>query len=96
MLLDKPYKTGDIISLKLTSGEELVAKFVEETDNSIKVWNPLILSMMQGGQFGLAPYMMTVDPRMNFTLKSSAVVCIARTVEDTANSFIEVTSGIKL
>jgi hypothetical protein len=96
MLLEKPYKTGDIISLKLVSGEELVAKFVEESDQTIKVWNPLILSMIQGGQFGLAPYMMTVEPRANFTLKTTSVVCISKTVEDTANSFVEATSGIKL
>ena len=96
MIIQTPYKVGDIISMKLVSGEEVVAKFVEETKEIIKVWNPLVLSMIQGGQFGLAPYMMTVDPRSNFTFRASAVVCIFKTVDDTANSFIEVTSGIKV
>jgi small nuclear ribonucleoprotein (snRNP)-like protein len=30
MLIEAPYKNGDIVTLKLTSGEELIGKLEEE------------------------------------------------------------------
>jgi hypothetical protein len=37
MLIELNYKKGDIISIKLVTGEELVARFEEETDTDITV-----------------------------------------------------------
>jgi hypothetical protein len=95
MLIDTPIKTGDVISFKLVSGEELVAKFEEQTDTILKVRNPLGLQMTGAGSWGLAPYMATVDPKTSFTFRREAVVCIMKTVDDTAKSYIEATSGIQ-
>ena len=33
MLIDTPYKNGDIVSIKLNSGEEVIAKLEEETNS---------------------------------------------------------------
>lgn len=96
MIIETPYKKGDIVSLKLSSGEELVGKFEDETDQQIKIKNPLVLSMVPNGGVGLAPYMMTVDPKSVFKFKSSAVTCVLKTVDDTAKSYIQATSGIQI
>jgi hypothetical protein len=96
MLIQTPYKSGDIISFKLTSGEEIVAKFEEETEKEFRVRNPLGMAMIGNGGYGLAPYMMTVDPKQSFTFRREAIVVINKTVDDTANSYIEATSGIQL
>ena len=37
MLINKGVSVGEVITLKLTSGEELVAKLVEETDSYYKL-----------------------------------------------------------
>jgi hypothetical protein len=40
--------------------------------------------------------MMTVDPKQPFTFRRDAVVAVNKTVDDTAKSYIEATSGIQL
>ena len=95
LTINVPYKEGDIISFKLNSGEEIVGKFIKEDDNKFTVNNPLGMAMTQGG-YGLAPYMMTVDPKQPFTFRRDAVVAVNKTVDDTAKSYIEATSGIQL
>ena len=32
MLIEAPYKTGDVVTLKLNSGEELIGKLIEEKE----------------------------------------------------------------
>ena len=41
MLIEAPYKIGDVVTFKLTSGEELVGKLTEESDNNVKIKTPL-------------------------------------------------------
>ena len=47
MLLETPYKIGDTVSFKLTSGEELVARLEEETDKTFKLHKPMVLIAQQ-------------------------------------------------
>ena len=37
MLLEKPIKDGSIVTVKLNSGEELVARFESETDTELNI-----------------------------------------------------------
>ena len=37
MIIDKGVSVGDVVTIKLTSGEELLASLVEETDKYIKL-----------------------------------------------------------
>lgn len=96
LTINVPYKEGDVISFKLNSGEEIVGKFVKEDGDKFVVNNPLGMMIGNGGQYGLAPYMMTVDPKQPFTFRRDAIVAISKTVDDTAKSYIEATSGIQL
>ena len=43
MLIDKGVASGEVITLKLTSGEELVAKLVEETAVYYKLSHPQVI-----------------------------------------------------
>jgi len=47
MLIETPYKNGDTISLKLSSGEEVVARLEEERDDTLKLSKPLMLTPTQ-------------------------------------------------
>ena len=47
MLIETPYKYGDIVSLKLNSGEELVARMEEETPTEYTLFKPMVLIMQQ-------------------------------------------------
>lgn len=95
MLIDKGVTAGEVITLKLTSGEELVAKLVEETDAYYKLSRPMVIGMGQSGP-GLMPYLFTVHPDKNVKLLKTTVTVAEATDEAFAKQFLESTSGIKL
>lgn len=95
MLIEVPYKDGDVISMKLNTGEEVVAKLVEETTNGVVVNKPFTLIANQQG-LGLAPFMFSTSPDSKYTINSKNITCINKTVEDIKNQYIESTTGIKL
>lgn len=93
MLINTPHKAGDIVTIKLFSGEELVGKLQEETDSIIKIKTPLTLVMSQQG-LGLQQYLFTVDPDLPLPLERRAVVTITKTHEQFAKAYQERTSGL--
>ena len=93
MLIEAPYKNGDTISLKLTSGEEVVARLEEETNNGFKLNKPLMLTMTQQG-IGLAPFMFTASPDTVITIASDKVICVVKTIDEMSKQYISSTTGI--
>ena len=62
MLIDKGVAVGEVVTLKLTSGEEIIGKLVDDTaDCHIKISKPMVIAMGQQGP-GLVPYLFTVSP----------------------------------
>lgn len=95
MLINKGVAVGEVITLKLTSGEEIVAKLAEETDTYYKLSKPMVIGMGQQGP-GLMPYLFTVHPDKEVRLQKSTVTVAEGTDETFAKQFLESTSGIKL
>ena len=95
MLIQKGVTAGEVITLKLTSGEELVAKLSEETDTYYKLSKPMVIGMGQKGP-GLMPYLFTVHPDKSVKLAKSTVTVAEATDETFAKQFLESTSGIAL
>lgn len=95
MLIDKGVAPGEVITLKLTSGEEIVAKMVEETDKYYKLSKPMVIGMGQKGP-GLMPYLFTVNPDKDVKLHKTTVTLAEATDEAFAKQFLESISGIKL
>jgi hypothetical protein len=95
MLIDKGVTVGEVVTFKLTSGEELVAKLVEETPTHYKLSRPAVIGMGQKGP-GLMPYLFTVNPEKDVKLLKQTVTVAEATDEAFAKQFLESTSGIKL
>ena len=95
MLISKGVAAGEVITLKLTSGEELVAKLDSETDTHYKLSRPMVIGMGQQGP-GLMPYLFTVDPQRRVSLLKTTVTVAEPTDKTFADQFIESTTGIKL
>ena len=95
MLIDKGVTAGEVITLKLTSGEEIVAKLVEETATYYKLSRPMVIGMGQQGP-GLMPYLFTVHPDKEVKLLKQTVTVAEATDKTFADQFIESTTGIKL
>lgn len=95
MLIDKGVTIGEVVTLKLSSGEELIAKLVEDNPMYYKVSKPLVLSMSQKG-VGMMPYLFTVHPDKDINLNRSTVIAIAPTDKDFADQYTQGTTGIAL
>jgi len=95
MLINKKFSSGDIVSIKLTSGEELIAKLSEDQDTLYTINKPMVLSMSAQG-LGMMPYMITVNPDQAITLLKSAVAAMSSTEKQFADAYVQQTTGIKL
>lgn len=95
MLIDRGVTEGEVITVKLTSGEELVAKLVEDGLTFYKLKNPMVIAMGAKGP-GLMPYLFTVNPDKEVKLLKSVVAVCEATDKQFADQFIESTTGIKL
>lgn len=93
MLLELPYKVGDTVSLKLTSGEEVIGRLDEENGNTLVLHKPLMLTATPQG-LGLAPFMFSVAPDTKIKISTDKVLCIAKTLEEMAKQYISNTTGI--
>jgi hypothetical protein len=95
MFISKGFAEGEVVTLKLTSGEEIVAKLVEDGPLYYKLKNPQVIGMGPKGP-GLMPYLFTVSPDKEIKLQKSTVTVAEPTDEQFAKQFIESTTGIAL
>ena len=94
-LIKKPAKPGDIMTFKLSSGEELIAKLVEETDSIYKLDRPMTLSYSPQG-VGITPWMITAEPEISVEISKDRVNAASPTMKQAADQYIQGTTGIKL
>jgi hypothetical protein len=95
LLIDKGVSEGEVITLKLTSGEEIVAKLIENGPMHYKVSHPQVIGMGPKGP-GLMPYLFTVSPNKEVKLNKTTVVVIEATDKEFADQFIQSTTGIAM
>jgi hypothetical protein len=88
------YKENDIVTFKLISGEEIVSKYVSETDTSFRIYKPL--SLMPGPQgMALAQALMSSKMDKELDLMKTAVVMHTFSREEMTSAWYEATSGIR-
>lgn len=95
MLIETPYKNGDTVSLKLTSGEEVVARLEEETGTHTVLHKPMVLIAGQQG-LGLAPFMFSVSADAKFKINNTSVTCVSKTEKELASQYTQQTTGITI
>ena len=95
MLIDKGVAVGEVITIKLTSGEELVAKLVEDQVMHYKLAHPMVIAMSPKGP-ALMPYLFTVDPSKQVRIAKSVVTVAEATDKQFADQFLQQTTGIAL
>lgn len=95
MFITKGVSPGEIITFKLSSGEELIAKLIEETMTHFKISRPLLIAMSPQGP-ALMPYLFTVHPDKEIQLNKSGITVAVDTDKSFADQYIQSTTGIKL
>jgi|LauGreDrversion4_2_1035121.scaffolds.fasta_scaffold68096_1 hypothetical protein len=94
MLIQKPISSGDSVTIKLTSGEEVIARFDSEDDSSLYISKPVTLAGNSQGM-SFVPWMISSLPD-RIRLNKSAIITYGHTQEQIAKAFIEATSSIKM
>lgn len=88
-------KTDEVYTLKLNSGEELIAKVKSVDGTELVLAEPV--SVAPGPQgMGLVPSIFTADPKGEYRLNTNSVSLYAVTDSAVKNKYIEATTGIKL
>jgi hypothetical protein len=94
MLISKGFSSGDIVTIKLINGDEIIARFVSEDSDMITLNRPLALTMSKDG-LGMIPWVflgeddkVTLDKKNTFFIVSSK--------KDAAKQYVEGTTGISL
>ena len=95
MLIELNYKKGDIISIKLVTGEELVARFEKETDTDITVDKPMSLQIGPQG-VGITQFMLTMDMDSKVTISKHNCLVIALTRKEMSDQYIQGTTGLAM
>jgi len=94
MLVSKKYDAGSIVCFKISNGDEVVAKIVEETDTGFVVSKPCtVIPSPQG--LGLMQSLISADINTNITLNKSHIIMSAPVITDIENHYIRTTTGIQ-
>jgi hypothetical protein len=93
MFIEKQLTAGEIVTIKITTGDEIIARLVEIKDNEYVISKPLALMATETG-IGLAPFAFTISPDTKIPINRSTVVFCAKTDPGTAKTYIENTSSL--
>jgi len=94
MLLEKPIEKGSIVTVKLNSGEELIARFETEDDDVLNISKVRAIAQGQNG-IGLIPWMIT-SQSATISINKTTVVAYTQTEDEIAKSYQQNTTDITL
>lgn len=89
----KENKIGKIVSMKLTSGDEVVGKISGQTPEGITLSKPVILAASRDG-LAMVPFMMTADPDGEFLFKVNNIMCLVDTNQQVSDAYFQSVTGI--
>lgn len=97
MLLNKTYNQGDVVTFKLTNGEEMIARYQGETLTEYQVTKPVTLvPNPASGSLGMIPSMFSVELNtVTINLQKNAVAMSAFARKEVSDEYTRGTSGIK-
>lgn len=94
MLVNKNFTSGDIVSIKLINGDEIIARFDSQTESDITVNKPMAITIGAQG-LGLIPWMFFADSD-NVTIKKQHIFVASSSKKDAATQYLQGTTGIAL
>jgi hypothetical protein len=88
------YKLNDIITLKITSGEEIVARLISESSEQLVIYKPLTLVPGPQGM-ALMQSLMSANVEADVVVNKNAVIMHTHSRDEMVSAWIEGTSGLK-
>jgi hypothetical protein len=94
MLLEKPMASGDVVSLKLINGDEIIARLDSDDHNGITVTKPLAITVGPQG-LGMMPWIF-LGNKETVTIKREHIFVMVPSKKDAADQYMQGTTGIAL
>lgn len=94
MLLSKPVTVGETVSIKLVTGEEIIARLEEETTEYVKLSKPKTVSIGPQG-LGMMPFMF-LGGADSVKIKQNHILVMVISAKDASDQYIQGTTGIAL
>ena len=95
MLIDKGFSQGDVVSVKIIGGEEVIARYESENDKELVVSKPLAITFNAQG-LGMIPWIFLADDKQDIKIKQSSIVTICKPKGDAGKQYMESTTGLLL
>jgi hypothetical protein len=80
--------------IRLTSGEEVLAKITDESNDSITFENPIALYAAEEGKIGFMPYIPYTKAEDGLTVKNTHVLFTVDPVDQILGQYKEATGAI--
>jgi hypothetical protein len=97
-MLINTIKYMDVVTIKLSSSEEIIGLFVEKNDKFVKLRKPLLVTMTQNGP-ALIPYLMSgniMEDLNEVEFNKDLIATMVKTYKPFADVYVENTTGITL
>jgi hypothetical protein len=94
MLINKGFSAGDVVSIKLINGDEIISKFEKEDSDTITISRPLALTM-NGQGLGMIPWVF-LGKDSSVTINKSNTFFVVESKGEAAKQYLEGTTGIAL
>ena len=92
--MNKPITTGEVVSIKLISGEEIIARLDAEDKDTVTLAKPLSVSIGPQG-LGMMPFMFLNSSNI-VNIKLSHIIAMGVAKKDASDQYIQGTTGIAL
>ena len=92
---------NEVVAIRTTSGEEIIGKLVEETEQALTLSKPILvqLQMMQqgGAAISFGPFSLARDDSGEFTFyRSSLLTAPAKARDDIRANYIKAVTGLDI
>ena len=87
------FKEADVVVMRIIGGEEIIARFIAQTEEKITVRKPLALVPTQTG-LGMTNYIMMADVDDTVDFNLNAIVVLTKASKAASDNYTKSTSGI--
>lgn len=95
MLVEKQKDlTGQVVTILLLSGQEIMGNLVSKTDNEIVISKPRMPIQDKQGMMGLSQIMATADVGAQVTFERDKILCVGPTGDQFAQAYQAATSSV--
>jgi hypothetical protein len=97
MLVQKNFNTGDVLAIKLISGEEIICKLKDITSSHINIYRPFSMVLLPNeknqGSVVFAPFMLGAEDGSILSLDITKVITYTKANVQSSAQYIKATAG---